>query len=73
MGWCFTTRSISRSADESPPLSPPFPALLVILSRRDSVPTTWAATLLTAALVIAAMVQKQTQSITLHHAILTLK
>ncbi|KAM5541189.1 hypothetical protein V8D89_005118 [Ganoderma adspersum] len=46
--------------------------LLVIFSRRDSVPTTWAATLLTAALVIAAMVQKQTQSITLHHAILTL-
>ncbi|KAI1789949.1 hypothetical protein LXA43DRAFT_1150765 [Ganoderma leucocontextum] len=46
--------------------------LLVIFSRRDSVPTTWAATLLTGALVIAAMVQKQTQSITLHHAILTL-
>ncbi len=48
-------------------------ALLVIFSRRDSVPSTWAATLLTGALVIAAMVQKMNQSITLHHAVLTLK
>ncbi|KAI0691140.1 hypothetical protein C8T65DRAFT_85834 [Cerioporus squamosus] len=46
--------------------------LLVIFSRRDSVPSTWAATLLTGALVIAAMVQKMNQSITLHHAVLTL-
>ncbi|TBU42273.1 hypothetical protein BD309DRAFT_963385 [Dichomitus squalens] len=46
--------------------------LLVVFSRRDSVPTTWAATLLTGALVIAAMVQKHNQSITLHHAILVL-
>ncbi|KAI0629929.1 hypothetical protein C8Q77DRAFT_1064531 [Trametes polyzona] len=46
--------------------------LLVILSRRDSVPSTWASTLLTASLVIAAMVQKGNQSITLHHATLTM-
>ncbi|KAI0823273.1 hypothetical protein BC628DRAFT_1325548 [Trametes gibbosa] len=46
--------------------------LLVILSRRDSVPTAWASTLLTASLVIAAMVQKGNQSITLHHATLTM-
>ncbi|RPD56700.1 hypothetical protein L226DRAFT_537871 [Lentinus tigrinus ALCF2SS1-7] len=46
--------------------------LLVVFSRRDSVPSTWAATLLTGALVIAAMVQKYNHAITLHHAILTL-
>ncbi|KAH9849493.1 hypothetical protein C2E23DRAFT_888205 [Lenzites betulinus] len=46
--------------------------LLVIFSRRDSVPSAWASTLLTASLVIAAMVQKGNQSITLHHAILTM-
>ncbi|EIW52348.1 uncharacterized protein TRAVEDRAFT_156445 [Trametes versicolor FP-101664 SS1] len=46
--------------------------LLVILSRRDSVPSAWASTLLTASLIIAAMVQKGNQSITLHHATLTL-
>lgn len=50
-----------------------FPALLVVLSRRDSVPSTWAATLLTGSLVIAAMVQKYNQAITLHHATLILK
>ena len=48
-------------------------ALLVIFSRKDSVPSTWAATLLTGALVVAAMVQKYNQAITLHHAILTMK
>ncbi|KAI0655457.1 hypothetical protein C8Q70DRAFT_923626 [Cubamyces menziesii] len=46
--------------------------LLVIFSRRDSVPSAWASTLLTASLVIAAMVQKGNQSITLHHATLTM-
>ena len=50
-----------------------FLALLVVLSRRDSVPSTWAATLLTGSLVIAAMVQKYNQAITLHHATLILK
>ncbi|KAI0350172.1 hypothetical protein OH77DRAFT_1431320 [Trametes cingulata] len=49
-----------------------FAALLVIFSNRDSVPSAWASTLLTASLVIAAMVQKGTQSITLHHATLTM-
>ncbi|KAI0671246.1 hypothetical protein C8Q78DRAFT_1131643 [Trametes maxima] len=47
-------------------------ALLVIFSHRDSVPSAWASTLLTASLVIAAMVQKGGQSITLHHATLTM-
>ncbi|KAI0369432.1 hypothetical protein BV20DRAFT_968016 [Pilatotrama ljubarskyi] len=47
-------------------------ALLVIFSNRDSVPSAWASTLLTASLVIAAMVQKGNQSITLHHATLTM-
>ncbi|KAI8986292.1 hypothetical protein BD414DRAFT_546366 [Trametes punicea] len=46
--------------------------LLVIVSRRDSVPSTWASTLLTASLVIASMVQKGNQAITLHHATLTM-
>ncbi|KAL7279567.1 hypothetical protein ACG7TL_005967 [Trametes sanguinea] len=46
--------------------------LLVIFSRRDSVPSAWASTLLTASLVIAAMVQKGNQTITLHHATLTM-
>ncbi|KAH9919156.1 uncharacterized protein BXZ73DRAFT_92098 [Epithele typhae] len=46
--------------------------LLVIFSRTDSVPSTWAATLLTGALVIAAIVQKVNGTITLHHAILTM-
>ncbi|OJT02168.1 hypothetical protein TRAPUB_7283 [Trametes pubescens] len=46
--------------------------LLVILSRRDSVPSAWASTLLTASLIIAAMVQKGNQTITLHHATLAL-
>ncbi|KAI0738827.1 hypothetical protein C8Q80DRAFT_212488 [Daedaleopsis nitida] len=46
--------------------------LLVVFSRRDSVPSTWAATLFTGSLVIAAIVQKQAQTITLHHAILTM-
>ncbi|KAI0775612.1 hypothetical protein BD413DRAFT_280050 [Trametes elegans] len=46
--------------------------LLVIFSRRDSVPSAWASTLFTASLVIAAMVQKSNQTITLHHATLTL-
>ena len=50
-----------------------FLALLVVLSHRDSVPSTWAATLLTGSLVIAAMVQKYNQAITLHHATLILK
>ena len=48
-------------------------AIVVVFSRKDSVPSTWATTLLTAALVIAAMVQKRKGAITLHHAILTLK
>jgi len=48
-------------------------ALLVVLSPQDSAPTAWAATLLTASLVIAAIVQKINQSLTLHHAALILK
>ena len=48
-------------------------ALLVVLSPRDSVPSAWAGTLLTASLIIAAIVQKIRQSLTLHHATLILK
>ncbi|THH31596.1 hypothetical protein EUX98_g2587 [Antrodiella citrinella] len=46
--------------------------LLVVLSPRDSVPSAWAATLLTGSLIIAAIVQKTRQSLTLHHATLVL-
>ncbi|TCD66843.1 hypothetical protein EIP91_000797 [Steccherinum ochraceum] len=46
--------------------------LLVVLSPRDSVPSAWAGTLLTASLIIAAIVQKIRQSLTLHHATLIL-
>ena len=67
----YSQRSSPRAA-RSPRLCSS-PALLVIFSRRDSVPSTWAATLLTGALVIAAMVQKRNQTITLHHAVLTMK
>ncbi|CCL99762.1 uncharacterized protein FIBRA_01784 [Fibroporia radiculosa] len=49
-----------------------FNTLLVIFSPEDSVPSAWASTLLTAALVIAAVVQKIQGSITLHHSILVL-
>ncbi|KAH9948278.1 hypothetical protein B0H21DRAFT_660500, partial [Amylocystis lapponica] len=46
--------------------------LLVIFSPRDSVPSAWASTLLTASLVVAAIVQKVDGNITLHHATLVL-
>ncbi|KAJ3536379.1 hypothetical protein NM688_g6847 [Phlebia brevispora] len=45
-------------------------AMLVILSPRDSVPAAWAGTLLTSALIIAAIIQKANQSLSLHHAVL---
>lgn len=45
--------------------------LVVILSPTDAAVSAWAGTILTAALVIAALVQKARQSITLHHALLT--
>jgi hypothetical protein len=48
-------------------------ALLVIFSPTDSVPTAWAGTLLTTALVVAAIVQKAQGNLTLHHATLVLK
>lgn len=47
-------------------------ALLVIFSPTDSVPTAWAGTLLTATLVVAAMVSKAGGNLTLHHATLVL-
>ncbi|EKM48053.1 uncharacterized protein PHACADRAFT_214972, partial [Phanerochaete carnosa HHB-10118-sp] len=47
-------------------------ALLVVLSPSDSVPTAWAGTLLTGALVVAAMVSKASGNLTLHHATLVL-
>ncbi|GJE92576.1 hypothetical protein PsYK624_087310 [Phanerochaete sordida] len=47
-------------------------ALLVIFSPTDSVPTAWAGTLLTATLVIAAIVSKANGNLTLHHATLVL-
>ena len=50
-----------------------FEALLVALSPHDSIPAAWASTLLTTALVIAAMIQKFNQDLTLHHAVLILK
>ncbi|KAH8082452.1 hypothetical protein BXZ70DRAFT_959185 [Cristinia sonorae] len=46
--------------------------LLVVLSPRDSVPSAWAGTLLTASLIIAAIVQKINKTLTLHHATLIL-
>lgn len=48
-------------------------ALLVIFSPTDSVPTTWAGTLLTAALIVAAIVMKTQSNLTLYHATLILK
>lgn len=48
-------------------------ALLVIISPRDSLASAWAGTLLTIALVIAAIVQKVNQTLTLHHATLIMK
>lgn len=48
-------------------------ALLVAFSPSDSVPTAWAGTLLTLALVIAGFVSKQRKNLTLHHATLVLK
>ncbi|KAI0698128.1 hypothetical protein BC835DRAFT_691448 [Cytidiella melzeri] len=47
-------------------------ALLIAFSPSDSVPTAWAGTLLTLALVIAGFVSKQQQNLTLHHATLVL-
>ncbi|GJE92573.1 hypothetical protein PsYK624_087280 [Phanerochaete sordida] len=47
-------------------------ALLVVFSPTDSVPTAWAGTLLTASLIIAAMVSKVNGNLTLHHATLVL-
>ncbi|KAI0073010.1 hypothetical protein K474DRAFT_1711093 [Panus rudis PR-1116 ss-1] len=46
--------------------------LLMFLSPSDSVPSAWAGTILTAALVIAAVVQKLKQTLSLHHATLIL-
>ena len=48
-------------------------ALLVVISPRDSVASAWAGTLLTIALVVAAVVQKVYQDLTLHHATLVMK
>lgn len=48
-------------------------ALLVVFSPTDSVPTAWAGTLLTTSLVVAAIVQKASGQLTLHHATLVLK
>lgn len=48
-------------------------ALLVLFSPGDSIPSAWAGSLLTAALVIAAFVQKHQATISLHHATLILK
>ncbi|KAI0345541.1 hypothetical protein BDW22DRAFT_1481783 [Trametopsis cervina] len=47
-------------------------ALLIIFSPTDSVPTAWAGTLLTLALVIAGFVSKLQGNLTLHHATLIL-
>ncbi|KAI0088653.1 hypothetical protein BDY19DRAFT_178615 [Irpex rosettiformis] len=47
-------------------------ALLIAFSPSDSVPTAWAGTLLTLALVIASFVSKQGHNLTLHHATLVL-
>ncbi|OCH92806.1 hypothetical protein OBBRIDRAFT_726092 [Obba rivulosa] len=47
-------------------------ALLVILSPRESMASAWASTILTAALVIGAIVSKIQQNLSLHHATLIL-
>jgi len=49
-----------------------FNTLLVIFSPEDSVPSAWAGTLLTVALILAAAVQKRNNQITLHHSTLVL-
>ena len=48
-------------------------ALLIAFSPSDSVPTAWAGTLLSLALVIASFVSKHGGNLTLHHATLVLK
>ena len=48
-------------------------ALLIAFSPPDSIPTAWAGTLLTLALIIAAIVSKVNGVLTLHHATLVLK
>ena len=48
-------------------------ALLVVFSPADAVPTAWAGTLLTAALVVAAIVLKAQGDLTLYHATFVLK
>ncbi|PSR70900.1 hypothetical protein PHLCEN_2v13214 [Hermanssonia centrifuga] len=48
-------------------------ALLVVFSPTDSLPTAWAGTLLTAALIVAAIAQKANGNLTLHHATLVMK
>lgn len=47
-------------------------ALLVTLSPNDSASGTWAAAILTAAVIIPAMVQKRNQTLSFYHAVLVL-
>jgi hypothetical protein len=48
-------------------------ALLVFISPRDSIQSAWTATCLVLALVVPAIVQQASGSLTLHHAVLVFK
>ncbi|KAH8826303.1 hypothetical protein DL96DRAFT_1710892 [Flagelloscypha sp. PMI_526] len=53
-------------------LSSIFQAFLVAISPRDSAPSTWTSTILTASVIIPALVQKSQGSLTLYHSTLVL-